>query len=273
MYNGVQLIGECLECLAGQSAAEFRVIISDNASTDGTSDICQDYASRYDNFEHHRHAQTSDAFANFDWLLRQASDELFMWRAHDDLSSADYVERLQAQFTDPTCRLAVAQVETLRVKPDGSVRRRLAHPPRKLSGGRGFGMVKDLMMRAHASWIYGLWHRQTLKDAFDSVGADYGELWGWDHLTLLPVLFSQSVRADSQARFTQRIGATRGPSLDPTSAMRRRRQKAQRVLLQQIEEADLGPIERWTALVLAPLWLDKRIHSRSDLLKLSLRGR
>ncbi len=271
VYNGVQLIGECLECLASQTAPDFRVVISDNGSTDGTSDICHDFAKRYDNFEHHRHAETSDAFTNFGWLLKRATDDLFMWRAHDDLSSANYVERLQAHFTDPACRLAVAQVETVRQKPDGSVRRRLAHPPQNLSGKQGVGRVKNLMMRAHPSWIYGLWHRQALTQAFERVGADFGELWGWDHLTLLPALLSQSVRVDSGAVFTQRLGVTRGPSDEHSSAMRRRRQRARSVLLHQIEQANLGAIERRTAVALAPWWLDKRIHSRSRLLRLRLK--
>lgn len=44
VYNGEQFLGQALDSLLGQTYADFELIISDNASTDGTADICLRYA-------------------------------------------------------------------------------------------------------------------------------------------------------------------------------------------------------------------------------------
>ena len=41
VYNGENYLAESLESLLGQSYEDFELIISDNASTDGTADICR----------------------------------------------------------------------------------------------------------------------------------------------------------------------------------------------------------------------------------------
>jgi glycosyltransferase involved in cell wall biosynthesis len=271
VYNGAKHIRECLECLVNQSRQDFRIVISDNASTDGTSDICSEFAGQFDNVTHHRHNRTSDVLTNFGWLLENSTDELFMWRAYDDLSSLDYVERLREKFADPGCRLAVGQVETRREKPDGSLKLRYAPVPRCLDQRQGVVSVANCLMKAHPSWVYGLWKRKALFDAFEAVKAEYGDPWGWDHLALLPVLLGRAVRAEPQVTFVQRLGITRGPSNEHSSKFLARRYKAKQLLHKQIQEADLHMLERWTATTLSPWWLDKRIHSRSKLLKMRLR--
>ena len=44
VYNGENFLAESIESLLGQSYEDFELIISDNASTDGTEDICRSYA-------------------------------------------------------------------------------------------------------------------------------------------------------------------------------------------------------------------------------------
>ena len=41
VYNGEKYVAESLEALLGQSFTDFELIISDNASTDSTGDICR----------------------------------------------------------------------------------------------------------------------------------------------------------------------------------------------------------------------------------------
>ena len=44
--NGESLLPEAVEALLGQSYKDFELIISDNASTDRTAEICRSYRSR-----------------------------------------------------------------------------------------------------------------------------------------------------------------------------------------------------------------------------------
>ncbi|MEL6286642.1 MAG: glycosyltransferase, partial [Pseudomonadota bacterium] len=43
VYNGEAYLTEALESLVSQSFADIEFIISDNASTDGTRDICESF--------------------------------------------------------------------------------------------------------------------------------------------------------------------------------------------------------------------------------------
>ena len=43
VYNGEKYLAEAIDALLGQSYTDFELIISDNASTDGTADICRHY--------------------------------------------------------------------------------------------------------------------------------------------------------------------------------------------------------------------------------------
>ncbi|HET6878917.1 MAG TPA: glycosyltransferase, partial [Pirellulales bacterium] len=44
VYNGENYLAEAVECLLGQTFADIELIISDNASNDGTQAIAEQYA-------------------------------------------------------------------------------------------------------------------------------------------------------------------------------------------------------------------------------------
>ena len=46
LYNAERYLETCLDALLAQDYADFEIIISDNASTDRTWEICQRYAAR-----------------------------------------------------------------------------------------------------------------------------------------------------------------------------------------------------------------------------------
>ncbi|HKN52024.1 MAG TPA: glycosyltransferase, partial [Amycolatopsis sp.] len=46
VYNGEEYLAESLDALLGQTYEDFELIISDNASTDGTDEICRQYADK-----------------------------------------------------------------------------------------------------------------------------------------------------------------------------------------------------------------------------------
>jgi glycosyltransferase involved in cell wall biosynthesis len=46
VYNGENYLSEAIDSILNQTFTDFELIISDNASTDRTAKICQDYASR-----------------------------------------------------------------------------------------------------------------------------------------------------------------------------------------------------------------------------------
>ena len=45
-YNSTQYLAECIESVLAQTHGEFEYILSDNCSTDGSTDIAESYARR-----------------------------------------------------------------------------------------------------------------------------------------------------------------------------------------------------------------------------------
>ncbi len=91
VYNGEKFIREALDSLIVQTFTDFEIIISDNASTDGTEAICLEYAARDSRIRYERKSENRGAPANFLFVLDEAVGEYFMWAAYDDLWGKDYL--------------------------------------------------------------------------------------------------------------------------------------------------------------------------------------
>lgn len=93
VYNGEQYLSESLDALLGQSFEDFELIISDNASTDGTADICRRYAAQDPRIRYVRQPHNIGAAPNHNFVFREARGELFKWASHDDLYARDLLRR------------------------------------------------------------------------------------------------------------------------------------------------------------------------------------
>lgn len=111
VFDGERTLAMAIETLLAQTYADFQLLISDNASTDGTARICETFAARDPRVSYIRQRQNIGAEANFDFVLAQADSEYFMWAAADDSRSSDFVEanldflERHADFVGSTCRV------------------------------------------------------------------------------------------------------------------------------------------------------------------------
>lgn len=92
--NGAPFLDEALLLLRQQTYAHLEIIISDNASDDGSSEIIQRHAAEDNRIRVYRQEQVVTALANFRFVFEQASANFFMWAACDDRRSLDYVEHM-----------------------------------------------------------------------------------------------------------------------------------------------------------------------------------
>ncbi len=93
VYNGENYLVESLDALLSQTYRDFELIISDNASTDRTEEICRQYAAADPRIRYLRQPRNIGGSPNQDFVFRQARGELFKWAAHDDLYGPELVER------------------------------------------------------------------------------------------------------------------------------------------------------------------------------------
>jgi glycosyltransferase involved in cell wall biosynthesis len=89
VYNGESYLAESIESLLGQTFEDFELIISDNASTDCTADICRRYAKQDSRVRYVRQPRNIGLSPNHNFVFAEARGELFKWAAADDLYARD----------------------------------------------------------------------------------------------------------------------------------------------------------------------------------------
>jgi glycosyltransferase involved in cell wall biosynthesis len=92
VFNGAKYIADSIEALLGQTYDDFELIISDNASTDSTPDICLDYAKSDKRIRFIRQRQNLGLAPNHNVVVDEARGEFFKWAAADDLYGRDLLK-------------------------------------------------------------------------------------------------------------------------------------------------------------------------------------
>ena len=110
VYNGENFLAETLDSILAQTFTDFELIISDNASTDGTEAICRDYAARDRRIRYVRSASNVGAARNYNHVFELASGEYFKWNGHDDPLAPVFLERcVEVLDRDPGIVLCFAR--------------------------------------------------------------------------------------------------------------------------------------------------------------------
>ncbi len=94
VYNGEKYIREALDSLLAQTYADFELVISDNASTDGTEAICREYVNKDIRIKYIRQPINIGAYNNFNYLLENARGDYIKWLAHDDYLEPFFLEMM-----------------------------------------------------------------------------------------------------------------------------------------------------------------------------------
>jgi glycosyltransferase involved in cell wall biosynthesis len=120
VYNGEAYMAEALDALLGQSYGDFELIISDNASTDATEEICRDYQARDDRIRYLRQPTNVGCSPNHNLLVHAARGELFKWASDDDLYGRDLLLRC-VEVLDRDPAVILSHSWTVMIDADGAV--------------------------------------------------------------------------------------------------------------------------------------------------------
>lgn len=120
-YNAGTHIRAALESLLAQTWADFELIISDNASTDGTRDIVEEYRRRDRRIRYERQSLNLGANANYSWVARRATGEFFKWSSSSDWCAPTFLECcVRALHAYPDAVLAVPRTRLFQRVPEMS---------------------------------------------------------------------------------------------------------------------------------------------------------
>lgn len=127
VYNGEDLVSESIESLLGQTYEDFELLISDNASTDNTSDICKRHMKQDSRIRYVRQPHNIGLRGNENFLMSECRTELFKMAAHDDLYARDLIKRC-VEALDRHPEVVAAQSWEARIDRAGKVTGGLSYP-------------------------------------------------------------------------------------------------------------------------------------------------
>ena len=93
VFNGEKYLRRRLDSIIDQTFTNYEIIISDNASTDMTSEICEEYLKKYPKIKYVRQKMNIGFPNNFNFLINEAKGEYYIAAAHDDLWEPTFLEK------------------------------------------------------------------------------------------------------------------------------------------------------------------------------------
>lgn len=92
VFNGEAYLEQALESILTQTWGDFELIISDNASTDRTEEICRVYVQRDPRVRYVRNTENRGAAFNYNQTVALARGQFFKWAAADDWLAPTFLE-------------------------------------------------------------------------------------------------------------------------------------------------------------------------------------
>jgi glycosyltransferase involved in cell wall biosynthesis len=209
VFNGEKYIQQALDSLLAQSYDNYELNISDNASTDGTGEVCRLYAAKDNRVHYYRQPRNVGMMENWRYVLQLASGEYFMWVAHDDCWSMNYIETLLACLL--ACPKAILSAgRTLYIDVDGNPQR-LDPDDAPVHNDNGNLSTAKQMLQQHAAqgWLHGLFRRDELLRLVPTFFA--ADPWGADIVFMLELCLRQEIVGSDAAVMYKRVTGVSGP--------------------------------------------------------------
>jgi glycosyltransferase involved in cell wall biosynthesis len=173
VFNEATYLKQSLDSLIGLSYKNLEIVVSDNGSTDGTSALIHEFASKDHRIKYIRHDCNIGAQANFQYCLDNSDGDYFMWGSGHDLWGSELVKNcVEYLESDPDCVLAYGS--TVCIDGNGSPSREREFPSYDT-----IGLHKALARMHFVLWgsmnpILGVFRASALSDTklVNVVGSD-----------------------------------------------------------------------------------------------------
>lgn len=185
VYNGERFVRQAMDSLLAQTFTDFELIISDNASTDATTSICQGYAIGDRRIRYIRQPENRGAVFNFGFVLQEARSQYFMWAAADDFWYPEFIEaNYRVLSQDPHLVSSISKAR-LAILNGRSPKLAGTYP---ISGEYLARLRQYLSVPGANSRFYGLFKREQLLRAYNGVYMFSDSLYGFDWAVIINLL-------------------------------------------------------------------------------------
>jgi glycosyltransferase involved in cell wall biosynthesis len=193
VYNGEKFIQKCLDSVLKQTRKDFELIISDNASTDSTPNICKDYQKKDNRVKCIFQKSNFGALNNFKELIENANGEYFLLMAVDNTLSPTFLEKC-AEILDSslnvigcTSKVAIDGQYVDQFKKEKMILKKIGLEFRALNTIPILGSYDDRIKKFLRKWqwetFYSLFRTDVLKK-----GAVWETWLGFDGAWILNIL-------------------------------------------------------------------------------------
>ena len=112
-YNGEKYIEEQIQSILNQTYKEFRLLISDDCSTDETKSILKKFAKKDDRIILFFQDENLGVVKNFEFLLKKVENEYFMFSDQDDYWDEDKIEQSLEKIKESDADLVYTDLEVV----------------------------------------------------------------------------------------------------------------------------------------------------------------
>jgi len=163
VYNDRQFLDKSIKSILNQTYIDFELILSDDCSTDGSAQVCEEYLLKDARIKYIRQEQNIGISRNMEFLLHQATGDYFMWAGDDDLWHPDFITLLvNALESSPSAISAFCPY--LFIDENDEV---LRYPPQRNNSYESrFVLIRLLKLTYYwdDGFGYGLFRREKIKD-------------------------------------------------------------------------------------------------------------
>ena len=92
-FNGEKTINRTIDSVLAQTTVNFKLVISDDGSTDSTPEICRKYEQNDSRIKYIQQKENKGWIANWTFLAENAYTKYFVWIANDDYWEPQFLEK------------------------------------------------------------------------------------------------------------------------------------------------------------------------------------
>lgn len=112
-YNGQQYLREQLDSILSQSYSNFRLLISDDLSTDNTREILAEYVEKDKRIIVFNQERNLGVVKNFEFLLKKVESRYYMFSDQDDIWKENKIEKSLKTLEETNSELVYTDLEVV----------------------------------------------------------------------------------------------------------------------------------------------------------------
>jgi hypothetical protein len=214
--NGADRIVRVVQSVLAQDYPNIELVISDNASTDHTEDVCHDLVRADSRIVYHRHPHNIGLTNNFISITQIAKGTYLRWIGDDDWLAPEFVSRTLECFAEDERRLIVT-TQVAYTGPDGVTRSDTSYDGARMASLDPVERLREIMRLLNESYLlvdplYAMVRREPVAAIprrnmlrEDEVFATKLALAGpWGHVPL--ILAGRNTRIERMPKQAKRLG-------------------------------------------------------------------